>query len=427
MNMALYTSFCFLIVLAALLAYINHKFIKLPSTIGLMLLALLVSLVLLGVGILDPGLLADITSYLRSFNFPSLLLRSMLSFMLFAGAIHIRTEDLKKEGLPIILFSTIGVVISTFFIGTVFYYLLPLFSLPTPYIYCLLFGALISPTDPIAVIAILKAARIPKSLEVRIAGESLFNDGVGVVVFLTILQVAGSPVSFQPMDVVILFVREAIGGLIFGLALGYAGLLLIKGIDDYKVEILITLAIVMGGYALAEVIGVSGPLAMVAAGILIGNQGKKYVMSETTIDYLDKFWELIDETLNSILFVLIGLELLIIHFNPENIIVCALAVPIVLVARYISVFLPAQIIRLQELISQKSLMILTWGGLRGGISIALALSLRHDMQKDLWEACTYSVVAISILVQGLTIGKLARRFTGKASILHNNSKTIQER
>jgi len=333
----------------------------------------------------------------------------MLSFMLFAGAIHIKLEVLKKEKTSVIIFSTLSVVISTFIIGFVIYYLLGLFSIQTNFIHCLLFGSLISPTDPISVLEILKKTKISKSLEMKFAGESLFNDGVAVVVFLTILQVAEQPGNFQLTDVAVLFVREAIGGVILGIAIGYLGFVLMRSIDNYKVEVLITLAVVMGGYSLANLLYVSGPLAMVAAGIIIGNHGKKYAMSNTTIEYIDKFWELIDETLNAILFVLIGLELLIIHFIPVYIIIGSITIIIVLLTRYISILLPAQIIKLKEQITQKTIIILTWGGLRGGISIALALSLKPEMQKDLWVTLTYFVVAFSILVQGLTVGKLAKR------------------
>jgi len=405
----LYTSFSILIVIAALFAYINYRFLKLPSVIGIMVLALLTSLLLIGIGISYPKAMQNVTSFLYSFDFSKLLLGSMLSFMLFAGAIHIKLEVLKKEKTSVIVFSTLSVVLSTFIIGFVIYYLLGLFSIQTNFIHCLLFGSLISPTDPISVLEILKKANISKSLEMKFAGESLFNDGVAVVIFLTILQVAGQPGNFQFTDVAVLFVREAIGGVILGIAIGYIGFVLMRSIDNYKVEVLITLAVVMGGYSLANLLHVSGPLAMVAAGIIIGNQGKKYAMSNTTIEYIDKFWELIDETLNAILFVLIGLELLIIHFIPVYIIIGSITIIIVLITRYISILLPAQIIKLKEQITQKTIIILTWGGLRGGISIALALSLKPEMQKDLWVTLTYFVVAFSILVQGLTVGKLAKR------------------
>lgn len=374
-----------------------------------MLLALLTSFAVISVGIVLPDVTKDIKAILQSIDFSELLMGSMLSFMLFAGAIHIKIALLKQEKFSIIIFSTFSVVISTFIIGIGIYYLLGLFSVHTNFIYCLLFGSLISPTDPIAVLGILKQAKIPKSLEMKMAGESLFNDGVAVVVFLTILHVAQIPENIQFSDVMILFLREAVGGIILGFAIGYIGFVLMRSIDNYKVEVLITLAVVMGGYSLADLLHISGPLAMVVAGIIIGSHGKKFAMSETTIEYIDKFWEMIDEALNAILFVLIGLELLVIQFLPTYIITGLITIILVLVTRYISVFLPAQIIKLKEKITHRTIIIMTWGGLRGGISIALALSLKPEMQKDIWVTLTYFVVAFSILVQGLTVGKLARR------------------
>ncbi len=406
--MTLYDTFSILIVLSALFAYINYRFVKLPSAIGLMLIALLTSVGLIVLGIISPPLVVSIANEVKRFDFSQLLLNSMLSFMLFAGAIHIRLVELRKERLSIILFSTLSVVISTFLIGSVLYYLLPLFGLGMSFLSCLLFGALISPTDPIAVLGILKEANIAKSLEMKIAGESLFNDGVAVVVFLTILHTVQQPVTPNGLDVTLLFLREAGGGILWGLMVGYVGFLLMRSIDNYKVEVLISLAVVMGGYAVASMLHISGPLAMVAAGILVGNQGKEFAMSETTREYIDKFWELIDESLNAILFVLIGLELLIIHVESSYYAIAAIAIIVVLLARYSSVWVPAQLIRWKESINQKTLLVLTWGGLRGGISIALALSLPVDAGKDLWVALTYSIVAFSIVVQGLTIGKLAR-------------------
>jgi len=406
-----YTIFSILTVVATLFAYINFRFIKLPASIGLMLLALLSSFAIIGVGILSPNFSKAIKEILYLFDFSELLMGSMLSFMLFAGAIHIKLDQLKQEKLSVIMFSTISVVISTFIIGIIIYYLTGLFNIQTNFIYCLLFGALISPTDPIAVLGILKDAKISKSLEMKIAGESLFNDGVAVVIFITILQVAQTPDNIYFSDVVILFLREAGGGIILGLTIGYIGFVLMRSIDNYKVEVLITLAVVMGGYTFANFLHISGPLAMVAAGIIIGNQGKELAMSETTIQYIDNFWEMIDETLNAILFVLIGLELLIIHFIPSYIFIGLITIVVVLITRYISVFLPAQIIKLKEEITHRTVIIMTWGGLRGGISIALALSIKPEMQKDLWVALTYFVVSFSILVQGLTVGKVAKKLS----------------
>ncbi len=408
-RMDLYTTFSVLIVLSALFAYVNFRYIKLPAAIGLMFIALVVSILLVVVGSLFPHMTHFFTALMEGIDFSELLLEVMLSFMLFAGAIHIKLDELKEQRLPVILFSTFSVVISTFLVGGIFFLLLPLFGIEAAFIHCLLFGALISPTDPIAVLGILKEARVPRSLEMKIAGESLFNDGVAVVVFLTVLQVAVDPESFGPADIGLLFVREALGGIALGLAFGYAGFVLMRSIDNYKVEVMLSLAVVMGGYSLAHTLHVSGPLAMVAAGILIGNQGKRYAMSDTTAEYVDKFWELVDEILNAMLFVLIGLELLIIDLRPEYYVIGALAIVFILTVRYISIWVPAQLIRFKERISRGTITLLTWGGLRGGISVALALSLRPDMGKELWVPLTYIVVAFSILVQGLTIGRLAKK------------------
>lgn len=407
--MKLFDTFSILIVLSAALAYINHRFIKLPSTIGLMFLSLLLSIGLIIIGTVSPLFLGQATVALANFDFTELLMGSMLSFLLFAGAIHIKFSQLRKVLWSVTLYSTFGVVIATFVIGGAMYYLLPLFQIQMPFLHCLLFGSLIAPTDPIGVLGVLKEAKVPKDLEMKIAGESLFNDGVGVVVFLTILEIAQKPVPPTFFEVSTLFVQEAIGGLAFGFVIGYAAYLLMRSIDNYAVEILITLAMVMGGYSLAHYLHVSGPLAMVVAGIIVGNQGKKHAMSAITEEYVDKFWELIDEVLNALLFVIIGLELLVIKFTSSFIVIGLIAIFVVLLTRYISIFLPSQIIRIKEDVDHSTILMLVWGGLRGGISIALALSLKPEFGKDLWVPLTYFVVSFSILVQGLTVGRLAKR------------------
>jgi len=407
--MKLFDTFSILIVLSAALAYINHRFIKLPSTIGLMFLSLLLSIGLIIIGTVSPLFLGQATVALANFDFTELLMGSMLSFLLFAGAIHIKFSELRKVLWSVTLYSTFGVVIATFVIGGAMYYLLPMFQIQMSFLHCLLFGSLIAPTDPIGVLGVLKEANVPKDLEMKIAGESLFNDGVGVVVFLTILEIAQKPVPPTFFEVSTLFVQEAIGGLAFGFVIGYAAYLLMRSIDNYAVEILITLAMVMGGYSLAHYLHVSGPLAMVVAGIIVGNQGKKHAMSAITEEYVDKFWELIDEVLNALLFVIIGLELLVIKFTSSFIVIGLIAIFVVLLTRYISIFLPSQIIRIKEDVDHSTILMLVWGGLRGGISIALALSLKPEFGKDLWVPLTYFVVSFSILVQGLTVGRLAKR------------------
>lgn len=406
--MQLFHLFSVLIVLSALFAYINHRILKLPNSIGLMMVSLVFSLTILMTGNIVPAFKSIIIEHLSHVNFSELLLEGMLSFMLFAGAIHIKYEDLKSEKLSILLFSSVSVLISTFMIGFSTFYILGLFDIKVQLIHALLFGALISPTDPIAVLSILKSAKISKSLETKIAGESLFNDGVAVVVFMTLLQISKSDFQVEAFSVMKIFGQEAIGGILLGIAIGWLGFKLIASIDNYQVEVLLTLAIVMGGYTLAHFIHVSGPLAMVAAGLITGNHGKDFGMSDITNEYIDKFWELVDEILNALLFVLIGLELLVIRTDKSIVLISVLLIIVGLLTRYISVWTPSLLIRLKEKITQKTLYILTWGGLRGGISIALALSIPEQFNKDIWVTITFVIVCFSILVQGLTIGKFAK-------------------
>jgi CPA1 family monovalent cation:H+ antiporter len=398
-----------LIVLSAGFAYLNFRILKLPNSIGLMLVSLIFSFLIIIAGYFSPDFKRMIAIRMSDINFSELLLEGMLSFMLFAGAIHIKYEDLRNEKLTIILFSTISVILSTFILGFSSYYLLNIFGLKVSLIHTLLFGALISPTDPIAVLSLLKSAGISKSLETKIAGESLFNDGIAVVIFITLLKLAQPGSEIDVKSVVLLFGQEALGGIILGIILGFAGYKLFVSIDNYQVEVLITLAIVMGGYTLAHYINVSGPLTMVVAGLITGNHGKKYGMSVITTEYVDKFWELIDDILNAILFVLIGLELLIIEKNHIIILVSLILIVVAILTRFISLWIPSFAIREKEKISKRTLLILTWGGIRGGISIALALSINPEYSRDMWVTITYIIVCFSILVQGITIGKLAKK------------------
>lgn len=415
MAINLYGILTVLIVLTAAFSYINSRFIKLPTTIGIMLISLVSSLALLGFGKYDPELIEGPVAIIRSLDFETLLMRVMLSFLLFAGAVHIDVNKLKKEITPIATYATLGVVLSTAIIGSLMYFVFGWFGIAMPFIYCLLFGALISPTDPIAVLGILKEAKIPPSLEIKIAGESLFNDGVGVVVFVSILEVAlmgTENLSFG--QTAWLFIKEAGGGLLWGLMLGYAGFYLLRSIDHYQVEVLITLAMVMGGYLLASYLHISGPLAMVVAGIITGNKGKQLAMSDVTKDYVIKFWELIDEILNALLFLLIGFEMIVLSFNPATVWIGLIAILIVLAARLISVFLPTVILSFRRRFERSLIPMLTWGGLRGGISVALALSIPRGEYRDILVSITYIIVVFSILVQGLTIGKLAKRLNTTA-------------
>jgi monovalent cation:H+ antiporter, CPA1 family len=408
--MEFYTVFTLLIVFTALFSYLNFRFFRLPGTIGVLIISLICSLLLVLGSRLFPGLSQYAVSALSHVDFASFLMEVLLSFLLFAGAIHVDIGKLRKERTSIITFSTIGVLLSTVIVGLLTYWIMKLFGLQINLIYCLLFGALISPTDPIAVMGILKEARIAPSLEIKITGESLFNDGVGVVVFLSILEVARLGIdNLSGMDIAILFVKEAGGGILWGLLLGYGAFLLLRSIDNYKVEVLLTLAMVMGGYALANLLHISGPLAMVVAGIITGNRGKELAMSDITRDYLGKFWELLDEILNALLFLLIGFEMLLISFEGRVLWIGLISIVVVLLARWLSVLLPTLILSFKLPFERKSIAMLTWGGLRGGISVALALAIPADMHRDLFVPITYIIVIFSILVQGLTIGRLAKR------------------
>lgn len=402
------------IVLAAVFAYVNQRFIKWPPTIGIMVLSLGTSLLLVVLGRFHPFLSDKAIQLASSIDFQDVLMNFMLSFLLFAGAIHIDAGKLMKQLWPIIGLATFGILISTTLVGAMVWCLFQIFHLPIQLIYCLLFGALISPTDPIAVLSILKDAKMPSSLELKISGESLFNDGVAIVVFITLLDAARSGVSeLDVLQVGKLFMQEAVGGLLFGVALGYAGYYALRSIDDYKVEVLITLAIVMGGYFLAGHLHVSGPLAMVIAGIIMGNKVKEGASSKLSRDYLNKFWELVDEILNAILFLMMGLEMLIIKVNITVFIIGCIAILIVLLARWVSVFFPVLLLKYRVEFEKNAVTILTWGGLRGGLSVALSLSLAPNMHRDEFVLITYIVVVFSILVQGLTIGGLTKRLLHK--------------
>ena len=405
------------IVLTSVFGYVNHRWIKWPPTIGIMVLALTFSVLLVSLGRFFPDFSNKVAGAVAKIDFQKVLLDFMLSFLLFAGSIQINAKKLNKERVAIISLSTLGVVISTFIVGTLSWYIFTLFSINIDFVYCLLFGALISPTDPIAVLAILKSTKIPSSLEVKISGEALFNDGLAVVLFISIAEIANKGMShFNAFDVFKLFMREAFGGILFGAVLGYSGFLALRSIDNYKVEILITLAIVMGGYSIAGHLHISGPLAMVVAGIITGNKVKDEVMSETTQDYLSKFWELIDEILNAILFLLIGMELLIIKIDYTTLVIGMIIILVVLLARYISVIIPMFLVKYWVTFERNAIAILTWGGLRGGLSVALALSLTPAMHKNEFVLITYIVVVFSILVQGLSIGRLAKRLNKRSAI-----------
>src|ERR1700761_2133948 len=408
--MATYQIISIIVFLAAVYAYINDRWIKWPPTIGIMVLALFSSILIVILGNLLPGFSASILVLVSHIDFGQVLMKIMLSFLLFAGAIHIDAVKLRKEFWPVMTLATVGVFISTFLVSLMSYFLFQLFSLQVPYIHCLLLGALISPTDPIAVMAILKKAGIPRSLELKIMGESLFNDGVGVVVFLTILEVAtNGNGTFSPSGTIILFLKEACGGILFGALMGYVAYFLLRSIDNYRVEVLITLAIVMCGYTLANELHLSAPLAIIVTGIMVGTRGKTVAISPISWDYLGKFWDLIDEIFNAVLFLLIGLQMLVIKVHSTIMIIGCIMILVVLLARWFSVSLPVAVLRIKIKFEKNAVTILTWGGLRGGLSVAMALSLPQNMHRDEIVLITYIIVIFSIIVQGLTIGKVAAR------------------
>jgi len=402
------------VTVAAVASWVNHRFIKLPGTIGLMVIGLLMSLSVLALDAIGWDINEPVTLFLSKIDFGEALMNGMLSFLLFAGAIKIDLNDLLGQKYVVSILATAGVIVTTFLVGSATYAATMAFGLSIPFVYCLVFGALIAPTDPVAVLSILKSAKAPKTLETKIAGESLFNDGVGVVVFLVVAGIAQSttPVTFG--SVAFLFVEEAVGGVVFGLVTGWLTYRMLRSVDDHGVEILLTLALVFGGYTAAAALHLSGPLAIVVAGLFIGNRGRRLGMSEETREHLDAFWELVDETLNAVLFVWIGLEILVLAFKFDYFVAGLIAIPVVLLARLTSVWTTITLLRKKREFTRGAVGILTWGGLRGGISIALALSLQPSEARDLIVSATYVVVVFSILVQGLTIKSLVKRATSGA-------------
>jgi CPA1 family monovalent cation:H+ antiporter len=407
--MKLFNILAILITLSALFAYVNDRFIKLPTTIGVMAISLVGSLAIAFLGPLGFGLEEDAMELINSIDFDETLLHGMLSFLLFAGALHIDLERLGRQKWIISTLATASMIGSTFIIGTLAWLVLGWLDIGLPLMDCLLFGALISPTDPIAVLGILKKAGVPESLETKICGESLFNDGVAVVVFLVLLHITAGGQEITLGSVVGLFAKETVGGIFFGLIIGMVAYLMLKSIDNYHVEVLITLALVAGGFALADRLHLSGPIAIVVAGLLIGNHGRLLAMSDQTRENLDTFWELVDEVLNAVLFVLIGLEVLVLTINHEYLVASVIIIPLLLLSRLVSVAVPVTLLRRFRTFSPNVIKILTWGGLRGGISVAMALSLPPGRSRDIILTVTYAVVVFSIIVQGLTVGRLVKK------------------
>ena len=398
-----------LIVLAGAFGAINYLFLRLPSAIGILIVALAASLVVLGIDIALPALgIVDETRHLvNEFEFSDALLEGMLGLLLFAGALHVKIEDLRREWVPVLLMATIGVGLSTLIVGVGFSWLTGM-----PLLVALVFGALISPTDPVAVLGVLRQADLPKSLETKIAGESLFNDGVGYVVFLVLIGLAfphGDAHGSGLSDAVRLFVQEALGGAVLGLVLGWLVFRVMRRIDDYALEVLITLGLAFGGYELAVALHVSAPIMAVCAGLLIGDVGTKHGMSEETRRYVSAFWHMVDEILNAVLFLMIGFEVFAVAFSMDNFTAGLFAIALALIARLTAVAVPILILHPFREFSRGVIPIMTWGGLKGGISVALALSLPDGEWKPVILAATYTVVVFSIIVQGLTVARLAGR------------------
>jgi CPA1 family monovalent cation:H+ antiporter len=407
-----------LISLAAVSSYINYRYIKLPTTVGVMLVALVASLSLVLIGPYAGGFREQAAALVSQIDFNRVVLHGMLAFLLFAGAIHVKLDDLGREWLPVSLLAVFGTLASTFIVGGMTWLVLGWLGLSIPFLHALLFGALISPTDPIAVLGIMKSVGAPRQLEVQVAGESLFNDGLGVVIFLVLLQLAGQvdaggsattmSQSIGFGDVAMLLLKEVGGALVLAMAAGAVAYQMLKRVDNYQVEVLLTLALAMGLYALADALHLAAPIAVVVAGLFVGNSGREFAMSETTREHVDTFWELVDEILNVVLFLLIGLELLVLPIEREWLVAGVLAIPIVLSARWVSIAGIIGPLSWMTAQSKGSISVLTWGGLRGAISVAMALSLPANDSRSLVLTLTYFVVVFSILVQGLTVGRVIR-------------------
>jgi monovalent cation:H+ antiporter, CPA1 family len=423
---SLFSLISILISLAAVSSYLNYRYIKLPTTVGVMLVALVASLVLILVGPFAGAFRQQAAALVSQIDFNQVVLHGMLAFLLFAAAIHVNLEELGREWLTIGSLAIFGTLASTFIVGVVTWLVLGWLGLGIPFLHALLFGALISPTDPIATLGIMKSVGAPRQLEVQVAGESLFNDGLGVVVFLVLLQLSGLgetagrgaavPFSIGVGGVGLLLLEEVGGAIVMALVAGFITYKMLKRVDNYQVEIMLTLALAMGLYALADALHLSAPIAVVVAGLFVGNQGRAFAMTEKTREHVDTFWELVDEILNVVLFLLIGLELLVLPVERRWLLAGVVAIPIVLAARWLSVAGIIGPLRRITAQSRGAITVLTWGGLRGGISVAMALSLPAISSRSLVLTLTYFVVVFSILVQGLTVGRVVRMTSGPTPI-----------
>ena len=377
-----------------------------------MIVSLVVSLSLIALGHLGFLDAATVASYISSIDFEHLLLHGMLAFLLFAGALTVKFSDLSLQKVPVAILSTVGVTISTFGAAALYWVTLKWFGIELPFVIALLFGAIVSPTDAVAVLGILRKVGAPKSLETKVVGESLFNDGVGVVIFLAISSVAFGR-EITTAEVVTTLALEVVGGALVGLILGWVVFLMCKAVDDYVVEVLLTLALAAGGYAFAEVLHVSAPICAVVSGLIIGNQGRELAMTERTRDHLDTFWELIDELLNAVLFVVIGLEIFVLSADMREVFAGCIGIGAVLISRVVSVWIPITFLSIRRSFAPRTVSILAWGGLKGGISVALALSLPAGEFRELIVVSTYIVVVFSVLVQGTTLPLLLVKDSSK--------------
>jgi CPA1 family monovalent cation:H+ antiporter len=410
MTLSIFEIASLLLVLSGIFGWLNHVVLKLPHTIGLLVMALLASIMLLVLEKIFPalGITTTLQSAIAQIDFNATVMEGMLAFLLFAGALHVDFSYLRTQAWAIGLMASIGVITSTFIVGFGLFFIAPIIGFEIPLIWALVFGALISPTDPVAVLSLLKSINVPHALEAKIAGESLFNDGVGVVVFAIMVTIATSQAGTEvtAMQIGELFVVEAIGGALLGLITGWIAYKAMATMDEHMLEILLTVGIVAATYAIALRLHLSGPIAVVIAGLLIGNRGASLAMSDHTRSTMFGFWELIDEILNSVLFLLIGLEVLVIALDPSFAWLAILTIPLVLSARLIAVSIPILALSLRQTFTAGAIPVLTWGGLRGGISVALVLSLPDIPEKPVLLACTYAVVLFSIIVQGLTVKRV---------------------
>ncbi|MBY5406613.1 cation:proton antiporter [Rhizobium leguminosarum] len=409
--MSVFDLISLLLVLTAGFSWVNHRCLRLPPSIGILVMGLAASalLVLLELSVPDVSIYADVAALVRQVDFQTTVMNGLLAFLLFAGSLHVDFSALRSRVAVVGVMATMGVLLSTVLVGVAMWGLATLLAMELPFLWALVFGALISPTDPVAVLSTLKAIKVPQALETDMAGESLFNDGVGVVVFTALLALASGGADVGAAQVAELFVLEALGGAVLGLLSGYAAYRAMRAIDDYPVEVLISIALAMGCYSLASALHMSGPIAVVVAGILVGNRGPKDALSDVTQRYLFGFWTLVDQILNSVLFLLIGLEVLVLRYEASILPLALAAIPVALAARFLSTIIPVTLLRRHYDFVRGTVIVLVWGGLRGGISIALALSLPETPFKAALLAATYAVVIFTIVVQGLTLGKVASR------------------